>query len=154
MKKTDKKPEGQEKMTLRFARAGKTAAVHAQHENEHLVAFGSLRVLVKETNSHWFAQGIEVDYAAAGDSLEDVKDRFEKGLTATIHLHLERYGTIEKLLRFAPKEALEPFGDIKNFHTLTSVSLHICEEHCEHDIPVIDAFRFPTNVQYLQVSAH
>jgi hypothetical protein len=62
---------------------------------------GTLRVLIHEHRREWFAEAIELDYAASGWSLEDAKRRFKKGLAATIALHLGRYGNVENLLRLS-----------------------------------------------------
>jgi hypothetical protein len=78
-------------------------AVHARTDvDHHVVGIGELRVLICQEDGEWFAQGVEIDYAASGASLADVQRRFEKGLAATVHLHLTRFHSIERLLRFAP----------------------------------------------------
>jgi hypothetical protein len=43
-------------------------------------------------------------HAAGGTSLDDAKRRFEQGLHATVQAHLERFGTIERLLKTPPAE--------------------------------------------------
>ena len=51
---------------------------HLQKESQHLVTIGALRVLItEEVDGLWSAQGIEIDFAACGVSLEDVQRRFE-----------------------------------------------------------------------------
>lgn len=58
-----------------------------------------LQVLITDDGSgHWFAQALEVDYAAAGTSLKDVQESFERGLTATIDEHLKLYNNLERFL--------------------------------------------------------
>lgn len=78
-------------------------AAHASLDDRHAVTLGSVRVLLCEEAGEWFAQGIELDYAATGDTPEEVKQRFEQGLAATVHLHLRRFGSVERLLKFAPE---------------------------------------------------
>ena len=79
-------------------------AFHARDgDGGHLVAIGNLRVLLCEAHGEWLAQGIEIDYAATGDSLEEAQHYFEIGLSDTVRLHLERFQTIGHLLRFAPE---------------------------------------------------
>ena len=63
-----------------------------------------LRVLVMPDGGNWFAQGLEIDYAASGESREDVKRRFESGLAATVDEHLKIYGNIKGILKAAPGE--------------------------------------------------
>ena len=78
-------------------------AVHCDNEDRHVVEIGNLRVLVTEKEGEWFAQGIEIDYAASGWSMEELQQRFERGLSATVDLHLRRFDSIERLLKFAPE---------------------------------------------------
>jgi hypothetical protein len=91
----------------------------------HLVGIGNLRVVIVQDDKHWFAQGLEIDYAEQGDSVEDVKKNFENGLRATIEQHLKINGTIKKLLRVAPPEVWadvlgDPSAD-RNFYSQISV---------------------------------
>ena len=69
-----------------------------------MVGIGNLRVMVFNDDGSWFAQGLEIDYFSQGDSLEDVKARFEGGLCATFSEHLKTHGTIEGVLKVAPQE--------------------------------------------------
>lgn len=68
-----------------------------------IIYVGALRVLVSPDCDQWFAQGIEIDYAACGDSIEDVQRRFEAGLIGTINAHLEKHGNIDLMLKYAPQ---------------------------------------------------
>ena len=52
----------------------------------------------------WFAQGLEIDYAAQGSSFEDVRKNFENGLMLTIGSYLKTYGDLQRLLVVAPDE--------------------------------------------------
>lgn len=72
------------------------------------VAFGDLKVVIVKDDDGWFfAQGLDINYAAQGRTLAEVKKNFGEGLGKTIGLHIERFGTIKKLLRPAPPEAWE-----------------------------------------------
>lgn len=83
-----------------------TTAVHGKAGSNHVVGIGNMRVIIcQEGDNLWFAQGLEIDYAADGTSLSEVKKNFESGLCATIGLHIKAYGTIEKLLKVAPASA-------------------------------------------------
>jgi len=83
-----------------------TSALHAHTEDgsTHAVLIGNLRVVLLEEHGSWFAQGLEIDYAAQGNSIESVKKNFEDGFAATVDQHIRIYGTIEKLLVAAPPE--------------------------------------------------
>lgn len=90
------------------AKAGNTAAAHVQHEDgEHsAVAIWNLSVLIVPDENFWFAQGLEINYGAQGDSEEDARKNFEQGFLATVHQHLKVHGNIERLLKFAPSQIL------------------------------------------------
>ena len=81
------------------------SVVHVEDDEQHAVLIDSLRVVLTKDGDQWFAQGLEVDYAAAGSSQDDVKSRFEQGLAATVREHLKVYGSVEKVLRVAPQSA-------------------------------------------------
>lgn len=68
-----------------------------------------LRVIVWENEDGWMAQGLEIDYAAAGNSLEDVMESFAKGLAFTLHENQKAFGSVERVLKPAPQEAWKPF---------------------------------------------
>ncbi|MGH8469978.1 MAG: hypothetical protein ACREVY_13645 [Gammaproteobacteria bacterium] len=104
------------------------SVTHIQQQDNHAVFVAALRVLIQpDTQGLWFAQGIEIDFAASGTSLDDVKRRFVNGLRETIHGHLEKFGKIDKLLRFAPEEAWKPLLEAKDVK-LTLATLHTIPE--------------------------
>lgn len=109
-----------QKQTMAF-----TASGPVKGGTVHLVGIGNLRVVIVKDDKHFFAQGLEIDYAEQGDSVEDVKKNFENGLRATIDQHLKINGTIKKLLRVAPPEVWadvlgDPSAD-RNFYSQVSV---------------------------------
>lgn len=69
-----------------------------------VVRFDNLNVVIMRDGEHWFAQALEVDYAAQGRSAEDAKARFEAGLMATVDAHLQAFNGVSNLLKFAPDE--------------------------------------------------
>ncbi|MEW8000826.1 MAG: hypothetical protein AB2795_19975 [Candidatus Thiodiazotropha endolucinida] len=95
--------------------------LHAKKECNHAVAVGSLRVIIQKIQDGWFAQGVEIDFAACGETLDDAQIRFEKGLAATVHRHLERFDSVERLLKFAPNDVVEKLskGDEYSFDMIT-----------------------------------
>ncbi|MEA1053427.1 hypothetical protein U5801_27015 [Lamprobacter modestohalophilus] len=83
-------------------------ALHASdNQDNHWVSINNLRVLVTERDGDWFAQGVDLDYAACGRSLDEVKRNFERGLAGTINLHLKRFNCLERLLKITPFHVLE-----------------------------------------------
>lgn len=90
--------------------SGKQSQATVVHKVDHeagkqSVAFGDLKVVIVKDDDGWFfAQGLDINYAAQGHTLAEVKKNFGEGLSKTIELHLKRFGTIDKLLRPAPRE--------------------------------------------------
>ena len=96
-------------------------------KGDAVVGIGNLRVLITVEDGFWFAQGLEIDYAAQGSSLTDVRERFENGLMATVNEHLRVYGKLDALLQPAPVEQWKSFlvdsqKCLKNVHS--QVTLH------------------------------
>src|SRR5712691_8477645 len=69
------------------------------------VGIGGLRVFIMPDGEFWFAKGLEIDYATQGDTLEQAKENFGKGLAETIDLQLQMHGSIEQLL--VPSDILQ-----------------------------------------------
>jgi len=137
------------------ARAGKAEAVHVEDKNNerHAVGIWDLHVLIVPDGRFWFPQGLEIDYAAQGDSVSDAKKQFSKGLTATIDLHLKIYGDIRKLLRVAPSEAWQELWTADNVQPkiYSQVSVHeVIPTNVLEAIP--DPLPFQT-VKYAEVQA-
>jgi hypothetical protein len=117
------KPKGASKLV---AKSALTRAFHSKaKDGTNIVGIGNLRVLITHEGEAWFAQGLEIDYAAQGNSLNDVMKQFEEGLAATIHENLRVYGNIEKLLKVAPSEIWKEFflnpEAIRNRHSQLSI---------------------------------
>ena len=116
-KKPDLKPQDE-----------KAYVAHADAGDQHAVLVNALRVVVTQDEGHWFAQGLELDYAAAGTSEEDVKTRFAQGLGSTINEYLQIYGSIEKIVKVAPQEAWDLWLVGDHQCTLDHVSVHNLRE--------------------------
>ena len=80
-------------------------AVETKSGSVHVVGVGNLRVIVLKTGDFWFARGLDIDYAAQGVTLQEVKRNFERGLEQTIDRHLQIFGNIERLLSPTPPDA-------------------------------------------------
>lgn len=91
-----------------------------------LVGIWNLHVRITCEDGHWFAQAYEIDYAACGSSLEDVKQRFQSGLATTVHEHLTLFGTIENLLTPAP---IAVWHELKNVPRATQHSFSQIGKH-------------------------
>lgn len=90
-----------------------------------LVIIGALRVVItQEDKELWAAQGVEIDFAACGVSLSDVQQRFEAGLSATIHANIKRFGSFERILKWAPMEEIEKISALSEKYDFTSMTMH------------------------------
>lgn len=87
------------------AKAGQTQAVWAKN----VAAVKALHVMLLPDDSGWFAQGLEIDYAASGKTQEEAKNNFGQGLGLTFCEHLVMYGHIKKVLVPAAQEAWDEY---------------------------------------------
>lgn len=126
-KKTDPRP--QDEMAY---------VAHADTGDQHAVFVNALRVVVTQDEGQWFAQGLELDYAAAGSSEEDAKMRFAQGLGATINEHIQIYGNIEKIVKVAPQDAWDLWLAGDRQYTLDHISIHKFEE----SVPAVQELPF------------
>jgi len=109
------------------AQAKDAHALHLENEGSghHGVAIWNLSVLIVPDGEFWFAQGLEINYGAQGDTVEDAKQNFQNGLLATINQHLRVHGNIEKILRFAPPEILREAAKYKkSIQHFAQISFH------------------------------
>lgn len=84
-----------------------TKAAHIQVEDKHVVIVNDLHVLISgDDEKGWFAQGVEIDYSACGETLDDVKRNFSIGFEHTIKEHIKRNGNIESFLRYTPLDEI------------------------------------------------
>lgn len=82
-----------------------SVAIHDSDDDiHHVVGLGNLRVIIVPDGSAFFAQGLEIDFAAQGATVENAKQNFEIGLHATIDQHIRIYGHINALLQPAPRK--------------------------------------------------
>ena len=121
-----------------------TKVVHLDDDETHGVVVSALRVLIVRDQSSWFARGIEIDYAASGESIEDVKRRFERGFTLTVKAHLKKFGTITRLLKWAPPAVLDEYEKGKDQFEISSVLVCNVDPEASLKIP-FDALRFAYN---------
>ena len=124
-----------------------TSALEVYKDDDTVVGIFNLHVMIMQDGKFWFAQGLEIDYATQGSSLDDVKKQFEDGLQATIQEHLKIHGTIENIPQLAPPEiwrdAMQP-----------SARGERLTHFCSYDGPAIQEFLPPfEKIQYLQVAA-
>lgn len=111
-------------------RQGAATVVQVSEGEDHVVGIGNLRVLITRDGAAWSAQGLEIDYTAQGDSVEEAKERFANGLRATVREHLRIVGTIEPLLQVAPSEFWREFFDLApkdERKRLAQISVHRIE---------------------------
>jgi predicted RNase H-like HicB family nuclease len=73
-----------------------------------------LRVIVWLRDGFWFARGLEIDYAAQGKSLDEVKANFERGLALTIEEHLKVFGNLNHMLLPPPSSTRLPVESLRH----------------------------------------
>lgn len=111
--KSQRRPK-RKTVTVRKHDSG-TTAIEIVHPDGAVVAgYDSLRVLITKDDGSWIAQGLEIDYAIDGDTIPEVKRRFQVGLAMTIESHLRVNGNIQELLTNAPKDVWDAYYDAKN----------------------------------------
>jgi predicted RNase H-like HicB family nuclease len=115
--------------TIKTTKSG-AVALHNSSSCEggdsHDVALLSLKVMITEEEGYWFAQCLEIDYAADGESVEDVTKRFEDGLEKAIDIHLHEFSSLDNLLKPAPSRVLMEFNG-KFTKLYSQVSRHFTE---------------------------
>jgi hypothetical protein len=91
-----------------------------------MATMGNLRVVIVPDGKFWFAQGLEIDYGAQGDTAEEAKAHFFHGLAATLALHQERFGHIDGVLRVAPDET---WREMYKVCAESKIDMHITGPH-------------------------
>lgn len=100
-------------------------ALHVRADGRHAVMVSALRVLlVKEGQSLWSAVGVEIDYAACGASEAEAQENFERGLAATVQAHIERFGGIDRLLKYTPQEEIRRILGRSTPYEYSAISVH------------------------------
>jgi hypothetical protein len=100
------------------------------------VGIWNLHVMITNDDGSWFAQAFEIDYAAQGSTLDDVKARFETGLYATIDEHLKVFGGLKQLVQPAPPEVWQEL-------------LETCNEEHQFEYSQISVHKLPfKNIEY------
>jgi hypothetical protein len=121
-------------------------AVHAAtKDGVHVVGVGNIRVVIVPDDGSYFAQGLDLDYAAQGSDLQSTKKNFEDGLSATIEKHLQMFGDIRRLLRVAPPDICQRvlLNSSAQFKRYSQISAH--EVH--------EAINEYANIEYLVAAA-
>src|ERR1700678_4494935 len=124
------------------AKAAPAMAVHAADKDglHHLVGFGNIRVIIVPDGAAYFAQGLEIDYAAQGSTVDEVKKNFEVGLEATIQQHLKIYGNIKGILQPAPPDVWQELVPEKT--ALLNRYWHISEHTIEDSALPYDGINY------------
>ena len=139
----------QKKLSKGGGQSAATMAVHAcdPANKLHGVGIWDLRVFIVPDGKFWFAQGLEIDLAAQGESVEDARKNFEVGLESSIDLHLRMYENIEGLLKLAPSEVWqEALQNRRHINVYSQVSLHDLGKHSAMALPF-------DNITYLVAKA-
>ena len=109
------------------------------------VRLGNIRVLLIPEDGGWFAQGLEIDYAAQGDTIRGAKKEFEDGLEAAVDAHLKKNGTVTALLHPAPFEVWKQVND-------PTVRVRLYSQVTKHHV-IIDRSNYE-GIAYFSAAAH
>lgn len=63
-----------------------------------------LTVILTTGNNCWVAQGVQIDYVAYGETIDEAKINFEKGLMRTFEECSKSHGAINKFLTPMPDD--------------------------------------------------
>lgn len=74
----------------------------------------SLTVLLTQEDGGWFAQSLEIDYAACGETIEETKENFISGLTSTMKEHMLMHNSLKHFLKPADADAWDLYYKINN----------------------------------------
>lgn len=97
-------------------------------QGNHNVIVAGLHVLLKPDGDGWHAQGLQIDYAASGATVEDAKEAFVSGFLATIRAYLKRFGSLERLLkRQAPPEYFQQYYSNSSGAVLACGTQHLAD---------------------------
>ena len=126
-------------------KSASASTIHIKDGDNHLVGIGNLKVVIVQDGNSWFAQGLDIDYAAEGKNLESVKKAFETGFCATIHEHLKVYANLDKFLVPAPSEIWKEmlYDQCTGVNSYTQVSLHNLAAKAKTHFPF-------TGIEYIQ----
>lgn len=123
-------------------------AIQVDGKGHTAVGIGNLRVLIIQDEDCWYAQGIEIDYGAQGDTPAEAKSHFEAGLFGTIDLNIKTYGSLDPILKFASDSILKEASKNRS-------SIYLYAQISAHEIPNYAQFpdalsQFPfTGIEYL-----
>jgi hypothetical protein len=118
----------------------------------NVVAIGALKVVIaKDASQLWFAQGLDIDYAAEGTSIEDVKKNFVNGLVATIDLHLKAYADLSNVLKPAPQEVWQEmfYGPLMGQKTTVAKKYYQISVHSTDHVQQMAYFE---NIEYFELA--
>lgn len=87
----------------------KKPLVHTRNADGSTTVNAVVRVLLFRDGAQFVAQSLEVDYCAAGDSIEEAKENFLRGFAATIDLNLRKFGTLANMIEPAPAKYFQQF---------------------------------------------
>lgn len=57
-----------------------------------------LKVLIYKNREDWIAQGLDIGFSASGRSIEEARERFTRGLFATIDQNVRRFDSLAYLV--------------------------------------------------------
>ena len=117
-----------EKISIKQTKSGAVSAHAKFGEGDHVVGLGNIRVLICQDGDAWFAQGLEIDYSAQGETKEEVEKIFQDGIIRTVELHLKTYKHINHFLTPAPPSVWKELVANSESYRYDSVTKHEIHE--------------------------
>lgn len=115
MKRRWKFLSGWQQMKLVCSECGSDKSVKYEHEGKH---FCNLCILSNKPGGlYWSAIGVDIDYAAAGNSRQELISNFSRGLKKTIELHIAKFGNADRIMSPPPAEEIAAFGESPERYT-------------------------------------
>jgi hypothetical protein len=100
-----------------------TTALHGlTSDGRDIVMIDKLRVAILRDGDTYVAQGLEIDYAAEGSTIDEAKDCFAQGLMLTLHENIRVFGRIDNVLRTVPPQLWQ---DLMTKNVLSSIHSQI-----------------------------
>lgn len=134
-------------------RTGQTETSFAVDGQTANASVKALRVLLCQEHGGYTAQGLEIDYAASGETVDEAMKNFVEGLVHTVVHHLFILGNLDKVLVTAPKEIVAeylktPPAAIKSIGFVATVNAF---EEADVEKPEEKAKQFPFDgIEFIQ----
>jgi len=135
-----------------ISKCGDTILGHAQghvgQDEFHAILLQAHKVIVFNDDGGFFAQGLEFDHFAQGNSEEDAIKNYTDSFEWNVQKHLEMYGDLSNWTVPAPKEVWSEFEKAVSTHILEHIGSYEVKATLDEEEPIFDRL-----VSFLKISA-